>query len=294
MPLSARLKRQARRHALVDGIPFYLPINSSQSPVLMAVFTINADKAKKLLPGDEIHPVRLGNKAFLMITVIDYRITDIGNYIEFSIGIGCTHGPRPARGPLALIFMKQHGLGQFVYDLPVSTEISVKGGKGIWGMPKHQAKLNFTIGDRVVSSQYDLDGELAMKIAIKRPKRAWLPMSMGAVNYCQFRGMLMKSYVYFRGKLGFSLFKKGAARLTLGPQPSMQALKALEISRDPVFTAYFPESEGFLDDHFESWFLTYEEPPKETPEGLESVSELGLGREWYEPPKVPVESLERT
>ncbi len=61
MPLPARL-RQARCHALMDSIPFYLPINSSQFPVLMAVSTINADMAKKLLPCNEIHPVRQKNK----------------------------------------------------------------------------------------------------------------------------------------------------------------------------------------------------------------------------------------
>src|SRR5205823_6055394 len=116
---------------------------------------------------------------------------------------------------LPAVFMKHYGTGQWVYDLPVSTEISVKGGKGIWGMPKHQANLNFVIGEDTVSSQYDLDGRLAMKIEIRRPRSAWLPLRMSAANYCAFRGMLMKSYIYFQGKVGFSLFGKGSARLTL-------------------------------------------------------------------------------
>jgi hypothetical protein len=53
----------------------------------------------------------------------------------------------------------------------------VKGGKGIWGMPKHRANLDFRVDDRTVSSQYDLDGELAMRITIPRPRHAWLPHS---------------------------------------------------------------------------------------------------------------------
>ena len=65
--------------------------------------------------------------------------------------------------------------GQYVVDLPVSTEISVKGGKGIWGMPKHQANLDFEVTDRVVSSQYDKDGQAAVFVEIERPGGPRLP-----------------------------------------------------------------------------------------------------------------------
>ena len=43
--------------------------------------------------------------------------------------------------------------------------------------------------------------------------------------YC---GMLMKSYVKFKGTAGWSLFKKGSARLTVGDHPRLQALKDLD------------------------------------------------------------------
>ncbi|MEH1938109.1 MAG: acetoacetate decarboxylase family protein [Nostoc sp.] len=280
-----RQKQQTGLYALVDGIPFQLPVNSEKTPALIAVFPINADRAKKLMPGKEVHPFRLWNQGLLVITVIDYQITDIGSYIEFSIAIACTHGAKPAPRLLPALFMKQYGTGQYVFDLPVSTEISVKGGKGIWGMPKHQANLDFLIGDRTVSSQYDLDGQLVMKIEVAKPAKAWFPLKLAAANYCAFRGMLMKSYIYFQGKLGFSLFKPGSARLILGDHPCIQPLKELEISPEPIFTGFFPEITGILDDHFENWFLGYDKPPKQKPEGLESVVNLGLGKEWLSPPK---------
>src|SRR5215470_14115871 len=99
-------------------------------------------------------------------------------------------------------------------------------------MPKHQANLDFVIGDEWVSSQYDMDGQLLMRVDVQRPKRAWLPLNMGAANYCQFRGMLMKSYIYFKGKIGFSLFKKGSARLTIGDHPRIRPLKSLEVGSE--------------------------------------------------------------
>jgi hypothetical protein len=107
-------------------------------------------------------------------------------------------------------------------------------------------------------------------------------------NYASFRGMLMKSCLYFKGKVGFSLMKKGAARLSIGDHPRVAALRTLDISPDPLATAFIPSANGFLDDHAESWFLSFPEAPPVRPEGMETVIELGLSEEWPAPPTAPV------
>ena len=280
-----RLEQQAGRYALVDGISFELPVRSEQTPALMAAFSIDPEKAARLLPGNELHPLRVWRKALLVVTVVNYQITNIGKYIEFSIAIACTHGSRPAPRVLPLLMQRTYGTGQYVYDLPVSTEISVKGGKGIWGMPKHQANLDFLVNDEWVSSQYDLDGQLAMRIDVRRPDRAWLPVSTRGTNYCAFRGMLMASYIYFQGRLGLHFMRPGSARLTLGSHPRVQALKALEIEERPLFAGFFPETHGVLDDHFECWFMSEERPPASEMEGMRSVVDLGQSQQWLAPPK---------
>src|SRR3954471_20506780 len=190
-----RIQRLEGRHSLVDGIPFRLPVDSRDTPALMAAFPISAARAAELLPGEEVHPFRLGGDVgLLMLTVVNYETTDIGSYIEVSIRIACTHGLRPAP-PLLGALLPRYGVGQFVVDLPVSTEISVKGGKGIWGMPKHQANLDFVIGADRVWSQYDLDGQLCCRIEVDLPRWRGLPLNTAAINYCAFRGMLNKSSV---------------------------------------------------------------------------------------------------
>lgn len=284
MAVPARQKRLAGRHALVDGIPFDMPINSEQSPALMAVFSIDADAARRLIPGNEVHPMRLWKRGLLVITVIDYQVTDIGRYVEYSIAIACTHGREPAPPLLPGLLMKTFGTGQYVWDLPVSSEVSVKGGKGIWGMPKHQASLDFVVGERWVSSQYDLDGQMMMRVDVAKPARAWLPVDMGAANYCAFRGMLMKSYIYFKGKLGFSLFRPGSARLLIGDHPRMAPLKTLDIDPDPIAAGFFPSTAGVLDDYFECWFLTESARPVQPMQGLETTYPLGQSQQWLAPP----------
>ena len=287
---AGRLRRQAGRHALVDEIPFTLPVASHESPALMAAFTIDARAAAELLPGEEVHPLRLwGTRALLLISVVDYRSTNIGRYIEFSVAIACTHGERPAPAltPALPLAQRLYGTGQYVIDLPVSSEVSVKGGKGIWGMPKHQANLDFVIAPRNVWSQYDVDGQLCVRIEVDRPHFEGLPLSMATSNYCAFRGMLMKSNISFRGRAGFNLPLTRSARLEVGEHPRVQKLKRLRISSRPLFCGYFPSTEGILDDHIDSWFLSFNEPPSVVPEGLESVAGLGQSQEWLAPPQDP-------
>jgi Acetoacetate decarboxylase (ADC) len=293
MAQPARIARQTGRHALVDDIPFQLPVQGINSSAILAAFPCDAEKCRVLLQGNEVHPFLLWNKALLVVTVVDYRRTNIGRYIEFSIALACTHGARPAPRLLPALLRGVYGTGQWVYDLPVSTEVSVKGGKGIWGMPKHQANLNYIEGDRVVSSQYDLDGQLGVYFEVQRPGAAWLPVNTSAVNYCAFRGLLMKSIIYFTGKAAVSLFRKGAARLVIGDLPRVQVLKTIGLEPDPVATLYLPAVTGVLDDHFESWFLSYAAAPTSPPEGLESVVGLGESEQWRPPPSAPVPGLVR-
>jgi hypothetical protein len=287
MSIPDRIRRETGRHALVDTIPFTLPVASTDSPALIAAFSIDARAAAELLPGDEVHPLRItGGRAVLVVTVVDYRDTNIGRYIEFSVAIACTHGARPAPALLPALPLAQrlYGTGQYVVDLPVSSEISVKGGKGIWGMPKHQANLDFVITPKAVSSQYDLDGQLCVRIEVDRPRFEGLPLSMGTSNYCAFRGMLMKSNVSFHAHAGFHLPFTRSARLQIGEHPRVRPLTGLDVATRPLFCGFFPETRGTLDDHVESWFLSYPSPPDVAPEGMESVVDLGLGRGWLAPP----------
>lgn len=282
-----RIKSYTGRYALVDHIPYQMPVSATDSPALMAGFACDWEKANALLPGNEVHALRLPNgRAALLITVINYLNTSIGKYIEYSIAIGCTRGAKPAPSILNTLLMKAYGTGQYILDLPVSSEISVKGGKGIWGMPKHQANLDFIVTETSVSSQYEKDGQFAFRIEIERPKRPRLRVKIGTANYCRFRNMLMASYIYFNTHASINLLGKARARLYIGEHPKTAFLKDIDINPDPFFTMYMPEANGVLDDHFECWFMTYDEPPSIMPEGLESVFDLGKGEDWLSPPSI--------
>ncbi|MGZ3765669.1 MAG: acetoacetate decarboxylase family protein [Mucilaginibacter sp.] len=288
MGIPKRIKDYTGRYALVDGVPFTMPVATENSPALMAAFLCDYDKANALLPGDELHAVKyINGKAIFMVTVINYLHTNIGKYIEYSIAIACTRGEKPAPRMLPALLMNIYHTGQYILELPVSTEISVKGGKGIWGMPKHKANLDFKISDSLVSAQYELDGKFAFRIEIDRNPGWKLPLDVGTVNYSHFRNMLMASNIYFKAKAGLSLGKKATGRLYIGDHPRTAYMRDLEIESKPLFTAFMPAANGVLDDHFECWFMTYKDKPtKVTPEGFESVIDLGLNEDWLPPPSI--------
>ena len=279
--IPARQRRMAGSVATVDSIGSVMPVNSEPSPVLMTAFPVDARAAAALLPGAELHPFRLpGGKALLVVTVINYLATDIGAYIEYSLAIAVTRGARPALPMLPLLLQKSMNFGQYVVDLPVSTEVSVKGGKGIWGMPKHQASLDFRVTDSTVSSAYEIDGELGAFVEIDRPPATALPLKIGAVNYCTFRGLLYKSSVYFAGTADVALGQAASARLRFGTLPQVAGLAALDFDPQPVFTMYIPDSHGVLDDHFEAWFQYGAGKAPAGGDGLGSVVGLGKSEEW--------------
>lgn len=289
--IPARQRRLEGSHARVDGIDFVMPVNSADTPALMAGFPVDLAGAASLLPGSELNPVRLRDgRALLMVTVVNYEITDIGRYVEYSLAIACTHGVRPAPRLLPGLLRGLYGTGQYVVDLPVSSEVSVKGGKGIWGMPKHQANLDFIVSDTTVSSTYADAGALGAVIEIERPSATALPLDIAATNYCAFRGMLMRSTVYFHGAADIAIGRRAKARLELGDAPGVAALRRLSIDPHPLFTAFLPTTRGVLDDHLESWFLTSDQDARDASrldlrdrEGLESVVSLGTSQDWLTP-----------
>lgn len=287
MSIPKRIKAYEGKYAYVDGIPFTLPVSTHNSPALMAAFPCDYEAALKMMPGNELYPVRLLNgKAVFLVTVINYVDTTIGKYVEYSLAVAVTHGSKPAPPMLPAIFQKWYKTGQFILDLPVSSEISVKGGKGIWGMPKQKANLDFVITDTMVSSQYEKDGQFAFRIEIDRPHSPTLHMKLGAMNYSFFRNMLMASYIYMDSKAKVCLFKKSSARLFLGDHPKVARLHSLNIEPKALFTAFMPTCIGVLDDHIESWFVTYDTPKTDTSEGLESVFHLQNNEDWLPAPSI--------
>ena len=285
MRIPNRIKKHSGRHSLVDGIPFTMPVKTINAQVLAAGFYCDYKRAASLLPGIQLHPLRLWNgKAIFTVTVVNYLRTTFGKCIEYRLALAVTRGAHRAPPFLPILFTHTYHTGQFLLDLPVSTEISVKGGKGIWGMPKHQASLDFVLGEKDISAQYEDNGVFAFRIEIERPSSTRFPLNMSSTWYGQFRNMLFASSIYLSSRAGFRYGRRARGSLYIGDKTPISYLRDLGLESKPFFTLYMPDTTGILDDHVQSWFITYQDPPEDQNAGLESVTGLGLGDTWPPPP----------
>lgn len=269
----------AGKRAAVDGIEFEMPVANAPSPAISAVYSIDARAAAELLPGQELHPVQFGGRGALVVAVVDYQGTSIGTYVEFCLGIACTRGRRRWPLPLAVLFRQRSGLGVYIHDLPVSTEISVKGGRSIWGMAKRQASLDFVITGETVSSQYSLDDRLVARIDIPKPGTSPWPFRLSGVGYGAWRGLLTRSRIRMAGRAGIPWRSRGRCSLSFGDHPRAAPLHRLVVAERPLFCAFVPRAVGVLDDYVESWFVTGDHRAPRPEFGLADVVGLGFSQD---------------
>lgn len=268
--VARRQRRLAGQHARANDMPFEMPVRIEQASAVMAAFPISADRAADLLPGRELHPFRVwGDTGLLVVTAVDYAATSFGAYVEQGWMIVCTHGVQPAPALLPLLRPRHYGLGAYVVDLPVSTERSVQGGKGIWGLPKHRAQLDVRIEGGVVRSRYDKDGRRVCRVEVDRPQHTPVnvPFHVEILAYSLFRGRIVRARLYVKPRVSMALWGGASARLAIGDHPRAQPLDALEVASEPLFTIYAPQVEGVLDDRITSWFVTRDAPPGRTTTG---------------------------
>jgi hypothetical protein len=107
--------RSRRRHSVL--LPVWRRLTRAHGGVL------RLEAAKSCAGGRDSSAAAVAKGA--MITVIDYRRRDREIHRP-SIAIACTSGLSLQAGRLPMIFRRSYGTGQFVIDLPVSTEISVR------------------------------------------------------------------------------------------------------------------------------------------------------------------------
>ena len=104
---------------------------------------------------------------------IDYRDTDIGSYIEYCIAIACTHGARPGRRAAGRAARRAALRDRPVRRRPAGQQRRSRSRAARASGACRSTRRNLDFRDRAtrqMSSQYDLDGQLCMRITVDRPR----------------------------------------------------------------------------------------------------------------------------
>ena len=205
----------------------------------------------------------------LVVTVVNYEITDIGKYVEYSLAIACTFGPRPAPPLLPGLLRGHYGTGP-VRGRPAGQQRGL--GQGRQGHLGHaqapgQPRLHDHATTRCPASTTSTASSAAASRSTGRP-RPRCRCDVGAANYCVFRGMVMQSSIYFQGAADIALGSRArAAAATSATHRRSPPLRDLDIDPDPSSPRSCRRTRGVLDDHFECWFLTSADEPAERRRG---------------------------
>ncbi|GGV24581.1 hypothetical protein GCM10010182_53970 [Actinomadura cremea] len=170
-----------------------LPITCRSGTALTAYFAANADAVRELL-GPAGRPVRLGDRALVVLHAFDNRDTSIGAYREAHLGI-VVHTPRrPPAGRSAVRFA----------DSVYSTGTAAENARELWGHASTTASIDLGAGGLAIGDVATLTGRLGP---------AFPGAERGVVVHSDLHGVPLRSRIETRGPA--RLHPAPRARLTV-------------------------------------------------------------------------------
>ncbi|HEX6492709.1 MAG TPA: acetoacetate decarboxylase family protein [Candidatus Dormibacteraeota bacterium] len=228
-----------------DGVA--IPLDIHRADLFVAYFPARLDAVAPLIPAG-LHPADFGeNRTAIAIGGINYLETAIGPYGEVGVMVPCTEGP-PAPGvettPLATFVP---GFGYYVLQLPVTTALSVRVGRGVWGFPKFLADIEF---ERVPGYQRVRLARGGSTILTLRVPQLGVPVRdlRPWVFYTVLGTELLK--VSMDCRCVYQVLPAGpGARLELGDHDGIaHQLRGLGMSEQPLFTMNYLYFAGRIPD----------------------------------------------
>ncbi len=208
--------------AEVQGRHVAFPVRIAHGVAACAISLVRTERAAQLVAGTGLQLVSLAGRTPLALLLVDYRVSDLGDYDEVGVALVARH-----RG----------STGTYVHQLPVTQTFTMEAGRALWGLPKWLARAELSItGPDATCHLADESGRHVLTAALRTlPWR--LPLRLpGALTTLAPRGEeVLASRV--RGRMSGIRIAPGGARVVLGSgHPMADELRAVGLPRRPVAT----------------------------------------------------------
>ena len=210
----------------IDGVDVYFPVEVTNANIATMTFTVPADEAAKLLPGDAFEIVESGpGQANLVIAACDYIENPWGNYNEINFGLLA----RPkGSGPEVA--------GSFVYRMPVDQEFTCKAGNAVMGFPKTVEGIPTTYTATHVTFSLVFNGQQALTVTVPRAEPMGDPAPIEAATYSYLDGIAYETPLLM--DMGTGFVDGSQVEIELGDGPVADELRSLGLPKAPDFCTW--------------------------------------------------------
>ena len=233
----------------IGGQPGKTPTFYYDGRGMTALFAARYGLLRELMPDPRYVPARLvPGLGVLAISCLEYRDTDIGPYNELLIGVPLSEPDFRANIPgRALVAARRRGQQpSFVWQLPVTTEIALRGGVDFYNFPKFIAEIEFNETPDGARCRLAEGREHILTLS---GKRIGTPHNAQVDHFLRLWMDGQPQAAHFRMnqlQVGSST-RRTAAALELGARhPIALELSRLLVSRKPLWYEYCPSFEAIL------------------------------------------------
>lgn len=233
----------------IGGKPGRLPTFYYDCSSMTAAFPARLRGLRELMPDPGYAPARLApGLGAVVIECLEYRDSDIGSYSELALAVPLSEPGfltnLPGRALMAAARRgRQHA---FIHELPVTTEVAMRGGVDFFNFPKFLAEIDFSEEPEMRRCLLAEGREHILTLSGEH-----IP-SDRSVRSELFGHLWMdgepQSARFAKNQLEVgTTWRRGAATLELGSRhPIARELERLLVSRKPIRYEYCPRFEAIL------------------------------------------------
>ncbi len=237
----------AQQEVAIAGQRAKVPIFYRDGTAITALLPASARRLRRLLPDPRYRPATLlPGMGVVALTALDYRDTDIGPYREFSFAVAL-RPPFSAEKPGLLGQNRRKQLHVFIWHLPVTTEIALRGGVDYYNFPKFIADIDFEEADGWLRCRLGEGGEPIATLSGRRVPASRRDLRMQNFIHLWMDGQPQSTEFKIHAEEWTSSWGSRNARVELGQNhPAARAVRGVLLSTRPLQYLYMPKFEAVL------------------------------------------------
>ncbi len=212
----------ASQHTIA-GTVITMPVQIRRSTQHMAMFSVDADAAQRLIDDSGLRVARfMPGRAAVALILAHFIDGDLGEYHELSTSVMVNQPGSNVSGPRAL-------QSAYIHHMLVNQAFTLEAGRTIWGYPKIMA--DFTVREgRQLGFDCSVDGQLVVAMEFRRGLPIRLAPRRQALRSYSHRDGVTRETAYELTLDGVRT-RLGGVRVRLGDHPYAKELASLGLPK---------------------------------------------------------------